>query len=422
MDSQDGRAAVREGPRQSHARGRRIWRLRRSSLGLGLAGVLAAGRVAAQTPTPQSLFMPGRLTVRPREMATATVTARAGVHVLDSLPGSWPEKPGLYVPKQCAGARRCPLIVFLWSPLDIVLEWLQPVADKYGMIVLYPADGNSSDFLGIRRLDIELQYVLRHFAIEPDKIAIIGQCGTAGPAQRIGGRNLDVFSRVVFLSGVPYPVDVDPPNGRSEFFGSAGLWESHATFLAAQALRQQGHRVTLAFGFHNHGHNWETYDAVGRWLQESWAHPNPADRLRPAVLDDSLPLLTTDVLAKLTAFWRRFLQEPDEVLMAGRREHLRDVVVPVGGELPQVAMTDMAALAARYPSVAAALKAAGLTAEEHDRYRVALASLAVTQSVGRVAGRIEPTSVTAKNIVFLNAHMDELATFNYNKGILNDVP
>jgi len=35
-------------------------------------------------------------------------------------------------------------------------------------------------------------------------------------------------------------------------------------------------------------------------------------------------------------------------------------------------MTDMAALAAQYPSVAADLKNAGLTADEHDAYRMSL--------------------------------------------------
>ena len=82
--------------------------------------------------------------------------------------------------------------------------------------------------------------------------------------------------------------------------------------------------------------------------------------------------------------------------------------MPVGTERPSVWMADMPALAAQYPSVAASLRAVGLTPQQHEAYRVALLSAMVARSVGSEAGTIEATSVLAKNIVFVDTHADEL--------------
>jgi hypothetical protein len=174
-------------------------------------------------------------------------------------------------------------------------------------------------------------------------------------------------------------------------------------------MRQKGYRVTHAFGFRLHGHQHESYDHVGRWLQQTWETSDTAARPAPRVIADPLPELTAKVLTKMTAFWAGFVTEPDSIRIIGRQYHLRDVVVPVGTERPVVVMVDMAALAAAYPSVAANLKAAGLTAKEHDAYRVALASArALKHSAGEKArGALDPTSVQAKNLAFMDAHPDE---------------
>ena len=92
--------------------------------------------------------------------------------------------------------------------------------------------------------------------------------------------------------------------------------------------------------------------------------------------------------------------------------------MPVGDdERSTLLMVDMPALAARQPSVAAALQAAGLTAQQHDAYRVALASAKLT-GLGEQGGepdarswRVEPTSTLGKNVAFVHAHPDETAAF-----------
>ena len=70
----------------------------------------------------------------------------------------------------------------------------------------------------------------------------------------------------------------------------------------------------------------------------------------------------------------------------------------------------MAALAARYPSVAAALTEASLTGEQHDQYRAALVSAMVTETFGeRATGAVvDPASALGKNIAFLRAHPEAL--------------
>jgi hypothetical protein len=68
---------------------------------------------------------------------------------------------------------------------------------------------------------------------------------------------------------------------------------------------------------------------------------------------------------------------------------------------------DMAALAATYPSVAAALKAAGLTARQEEGYRIALLGAKATRAVPE-AGTPIASSVQGRNLAFLEAHQDEL--------------
>ncbi len=391
-----------------------------------MSAVLIGGSAAAQTPPPATSRMPGLLTVRPRAMATGTQTARAGEYELDSVPllkrggDAGLTTTGVYVPQSCVGTRRCPLVVFFRGWPD-TKQWLGPMADKYGMIVLSPAQvvqhGHWAEVPNTRGLDAALTQVLQKFAIDPDKIALMGTCETGPDAIFMGGSNLQVFSRVIALSPFyPPTADVDPPNQTTEFFLDAGLLESEGTFKAVRELRRKGHRVTHAFGFRPHGHQVESYDRVGRWLQESWATPNPAARSTPQVIADPLPLLTTDALTKMTAFWTRFMQEPDSIRTIARRAHLRDVIAPVGAERPLLVMMDTPAMAAQYPSVAAALQAAGLTAQQHDAYRVALASAIVTQNVGRMAGPTEAASVLQKNTDFRNAHPDEVEVLG-NTGI-----
>jgi hypothetical protein len=164
--------------------------------------------------------------------------------------------------------------------------------------------------------------------------------------------------------------------------------------------------VRTRINLRGHEDQAEDYEFFGRWLHESWATPDPAARPTPPVGADPVPLLTREALAQLTAFWVAFQQEPDSIRTTARWAHLREVTVTVGEERPSVVLVDMPALAAQYPSVAAALKQAGLTAQQHDAYRIALISGIVTKA--ELAGAVEPTSVVGKNIAFLGAHQEEL--------------
>lgn len=395
---------VRIGPTAiQHVHGRSIRCARSHLLCLGLVSALvAAERAVAQTP-PEDSSVSSRLTVRPREMATGTRNV-PGLHPLDSLPkGSF-----VYVPQQCAGTR----LVFLPGFPQEIRDWLSPVADKYGMILLVPAYGPAEWASDTNRtvVDVALKQTLRKFAIEPDKIAIVGRCASGSGADFLGNNNLDVFSRIVFISGsgLPLPERMDHRNKTTEFFVGAGYEESESEFEVVRELRRLGHSVKHVVNLRGHEHQAEDYDFMGRWLIESWATPDPSARSAPAVVADPLPVLTSEAVRQLTTAWTSFMREPDLIRMAGRRAHLREVLVPVGAERPSVWMTDMPALAAAYPSVAAALEQAGLTAQQHDAYRVALISARVAQSVGERAGPIEGTSTLAKNLAFLKSHSDEL--------------
>src|SRR5881394_1430623 len=97
----------------------------------------------------------------------------------------------------------------------------------------------------------------------------------------------------------------------------------------------------------------------------------------------------------MTIFWQSFMQEPDSIVTTALRAHLREVLMPVGEAPPSIVMVDIAALAAQYPSVAADLKKAGLTAAQHEAYRVALASA-----------------------VFLHATLDETNPLNFPPDLL----
>jgi hypothetical protein len=126
------------------------------------------------------------------------------------------------------------------------------------------------------------------------------------------------------------------------------------------------------------------------------------------VVADPLPVLTTDVVKRLTTFWTRFAAEPDSIRTVARRAHLREVAVPVGSEQVTVPLMDLAALAAQYPSVAADLAQASLTAEQHDVARVALLSAMATSVAGEGVAAAAAGSVVTQNLAFFDAHQDKI--------------
>lgn len=345
-----------------------------------------------------------RLTVRPHEMATGTRNPGVGDYRLSASPQGI-----LTVPSPCVGARRCPLVVvYPGTGLTprLTTEWYRPMAEKYGMIVLALSSNDGPGEV----LDGALQEVLEKFAVDPDKMALIGRCGTGGIAWRYLG-TLGVFSRIGVISATPLPFGrpIDPENKTTRFFVDVGLQEGFVVGQHVELVRQlrdEGHPVALVVGMRGHEHQLEDYDFFGHWLQESWATSTPAAR---AVVADPLPLLTADALTRLTAFWTGFAKESDSIRTTARRAHLREVVVPVAEERPSVWLMDVAALAARYPSVAADLRQAGLTAQQHDDYRLALISAVIVKHAKDQVGAVAATSLLGKNVAFVEAHPDELA-------------
>ena len=365
-------------------------------LSFGIAsGLVAWNSGGAQTPGES------RLTVR-RAMATGTTNPAAGEYPLKADGDMI-----VTVSPQCAGAHRCPLFLMLPGggiPARQMTDWLGPVANKYGFILLTATEYEPA------QMDAGLKETLERFAIDTAKIAVVGRCASGQAGMQFGIDNLDVFSRVASVSGGVSIDGLDPKNTSTQFLIDRGFLEAGGSFQAVQELRKAGHPVTQVLALRGHEHQMEDYDFVGHWLQQSWAKPDPKSRPAPLVVTDPLPALTSDVLTKMTTFWTSFAQEPDAVRVTARRASLRETVVPIGTEKPLVWMSDMPALAAKYPTVAADLKKAGLTAEQEQAYRVALISAQVSKVTGDEAGALDANSVASKNLQFLDGHLDEFKT------------
>lgn len=395
----------------------------------------------AMVPTPDSLVST-RLTVRPHAMATGTTNPASGDYPLDSLPGYL-----VYVPPACAGAHRCPLVVFLhWGSVDAleVLKWQRPVANKYGMIVLAPrgvvptgmppAFDPEYERVNRTNLDNALKQVLHTFAIDPDKIALAGHCNSGGDAMIWGGDNLAIFSRVLLFSTNLTIAGLDAPQStdvryQTQFYMDDGFEQNPWFFLYASGVRAKGFYVKHMIQAREHASGAENFDVAGHWLQESWRIPNPAERPQPVVI--ALPVLSDTSLAKLTTFWTEFQRLPDSIRTVARQIHQREIVVPVGDASPSTSLADMPALAKQYPAVAALFVAAKLTPAQHDAYRIALMSalalrnfptdfsapmpngdLAQQQEQKRafVAAHVTvtPMSVQGRNLAFVNQRHDEM--------------
>ena len=329
---------------------------------------------------PELPSMP--LTVQPRTLVLGTRNPSAGVHPLDSLSGFL-----VYVPPQCVGPHRCPLVVFLHgageTAEDNVGYW-RPVSDRYGQILLAPQSQEPFGYWQVptervdhQHLDAAMTQLFQQFAIDPARVAIIGYSASGGAAMAFGGKRPDLFNRVILGSSDFSINNIDPHDTSAQFLLTAGIAESEeprACFRQLRALQETRHPVQVVMGLRDHGSWAWDWDLMGRWLTESWAIPDPAARPELQVVIRTLPRLTPEIVNKMTDFWTRFRQEPDSIRTTARLAHLREVVVPVGAERPTVLMTDMRLLAKQFPSVAADLEAAGLTVQQHEAYRVALIS------------------------------------------------
>lgn len=392
-ENQDGKGKIVRIDRNSPSRwSGSVSRMLVGLLGVGVVGTLLVPKQgSAQFDRSDewytSRFITTRSSVRPRDMATGTRNERAG----------WTN--GVYVPSQCVGTRRCPLIV-RHSPNP---EWVIPVADKYGFLIVSGYSGDAT------RSDEALKRTLQQFAVDPDKIAILGQCADFSTVIARAAKNLEVFSRVIVLSGVPAHAapTVDPPNNRTEFYVEDAIVGNHNGVRTVRELRRAGHRVKHVYAVRDHGTTPDVLDDVGRWLAESWAIPDPAARPAPDTIAEVL--LTTEAIAKMNAFWESLVKEPDWMLTIVRRQNQREVVMNLAKEHQPASMImmNMPALAAKYEAIANDLRDAGLTAQQHDEYRMAIFSAERTRDHWRALDEaVLTTSVLGKNVVFLDQHPD----------------
>jgi len=112
-------------------------------------------------------------------------------------------------------------------------------------------------------------------------------------------------------------------------------------------------------------------------------------------------VLTVDVLTRMTTFWASFVKEPDSVQVRGRRSIHEWMVVTDGQQQGQVKAINMAAMAAKYPSIATDFKQAGLVPQQWEDYRRAIFDALLAPS------STPATSVLGQNVAFLGAHQQE---------------
>lgn len=401
----------------------------------GLAMTLAVSPASAQqAPNPVSDAALTRLTVRPHEMATGTETKQAGEHYLDSLPDYV-----VYVPSQCVGTRRVPLVVLLpgggeTSRTVLDERWGRHLADKYGMILLVPnAEGRPGrwdvfdagefrktvagslqalqfrDNPDVRNIDAALKQVLRTFAIDPDKIALAGMSNGGSYSLFLGRSNLDVFSRIGAMSALGPFTGTGPRHPTTQFFVSGAMKEQginmvQQTLRLTQELRQAGHQVEPVLCLRGHVDYEPDYEYMWSWLAQSWGISGAPAFPSPPAAADSDPVLTVDALQRMTTFWTRFLQEPDSIQETGRLAHQEHITMAVGRWPVSVIKANMPALAATYPSVTADLQQVGLTARQEEAYRAAIIRVGFTRLAGPAAGPVAATSVLGQNLAFRAAH------------------
>ena len=384
-----------------------------------------------------------RLTVRPHEMATGTQTTQAGLTALAGFPEYL-----VYVPKQCVGSQRVPLMVLLHGggrSSKIEIDKFRTLADKYGVIVLLPNASNPGRWEmvygglahnsptesglkvsklpmhDVQSIDSAMKIVLRTHAIDPDRIALLGFSDGGSSSLLLGRSNLDVFNRIAPLSALIDFDGIGPANATTQFYLSGGIDEGMVpqTLKMAQVLRHEGHPVATLLGLRGHVDRVQDEDFVWKWLLYSWK--DPSITLHPTIPPDANDvLLTSDALQKMTDFWTRFKQEQsDSILKAGRMAHQEQYWMWLGAEPVTVIATDMPTLAAAYPRVADDLKAAGLTAEQEAAYRMAILRVGFARAGSIAPGDtveppdlgqhipfepISPASKLGKNLAFRQAH------------------
>jgi hypothetical protein len=128
-----------------------------------------------------------------------------------------------------------------------------------------------------------------------------------------------------------------------------------------------------------------------------------------AVPTDSTVILTVDALTRMTTFWSAFQKEPQAVQNPDQIKpdslELRLDLGSGGQKSFPVEGVNMVALAAKFPSVAADLQQAGLSALQWEQYRQALYDASLSAQVAKASDYTPtPTSGIGRNAAFLDAH------------------
>jgi hypothetical protein len=223
----------------------------------------------------------------------------------------------------------------------------------------------------------------------------------------LGRSNLDVFSRIGAMSALIPMYGTGPTNPKVQFFVSGGIGEEDMvgqTMRLAQELQQEGHIVETVLCLREHVDYEPDYAYMWSWLAKSWGMPGAGSHFPVPAVTDSGPLLTVQALTQMTTFWTRFMQEPDSIRTTARLATQERIRLSMGHTQVFVIKADMPALAAKYPSVAADLQQAGLTAQQEDAYRAAIVRVGFALEAGTTTGPIAETSVLGKNLAFRNTH------------------
>jgi hypothetical protein len=144
----------------------------------------------------------------------------------------------------------------------------------------------------------------------------------------------------------------------------------------------------------------------------------------PPVAAGAHTLLSSEVLAQMTAFWTAWTHLPVAIRDTARKHHQK--VLSLIAELQTTAtpshvlhlpyhpkVVDMRAMSTAYPEVASALASAHLTADQWEEKRQALFTALLTGAVVHLQARatVVPVaqSVVAQNIAWLATHQQEMA-------------
>jgi hypothetical protein len=148
---------------------------------------------------------------------------------------------------------------------------------------------------------------------------------------------------------------------------------------------------------------------------ETVAHDD-ADKADASTATAPKTLLTVDVLAQMTTFWKAWNALPLAVRDTGRMQYQKPlpIMLDAGAHSRWTYMlqsvVDMETLAPHYPAVQAAFAAAHLTPAQWEQYRLALFTATLTEQLidlqNGLSTTFTPPSSVAQNIAFLRAHQE----------------